>query len=43
MIIVNLILLININICFSVYDEKKIANRGWLFASEYQFRKYGIL
>ena len=41
--VVELGLLININMYFILPDGQQIANEGWLFASKYQRKRYGIL
>ena len=43
MIVVELGLFIEIDICFFLPYDKQIANERWFFISEYKYKRYGIL
>ena len=43
MIVFELGLLIDINMCCVLPDDQIIAKKGCLFASKYQYKNYGIL
>ena len=41
--VVKLGLLKDRNMCCILPDDQQIASEGWLFASKYKYKKYGIL
>ena len=43
MILVEIGLLVDINMCFILSDDQKISNEGWFFASKSQYKRYGII
>ena len=39
----NLKVLIYINMCYILPNDRQIANEGWLFALRYHYKLYGFL